>query len=213
MQPSGMFFATTERMMRNRIAQAGGFTLIELMVVVVVIGILAAIAIPNFMSMRQRAKEASVKANMHTLQLAAEDFCSLADGSYPENPTNTVGAVLSAVGLIAAGDAGNYPQLIADQCPGTMNTVSTTVNALIPGDNNYGNAFSPQSNSLDALAAVPVPGPAAPAHVDNPAANASGEGTVYWGPMGTAGATAMQGYVIYGDGDEGILTIDLRSGH
>ena len=59
-----------------------GFTLIELMVVVVIIGILASIAIPNFISMQDRAKEGSVKANMHTLQLAAEDYGILNDGVY-----------------------------------------------------------------------------------------------------------------------------------
>jgi type IV pilus assembly protein PilA len=59
-----------------------GFTLIELMIVVVIIGILAAIAIPNFIAMQDRAKEGSTKANMHTVQLASEDYGVQNNGTY-----------------------------------------------------------------------------------------------------------------------------------
>jgi prepilin-type N-terminal cleavage/methylation domain-containing protein len=65
-----------------------GFTLIELIIVVVIIGILAAVGIPNFVRMAGNAKEASVKENSHTVQLAAEDWSVQAGGIYPGTVTD-----------------------------------------------------------------------------------------------------------------------------
>jgi len=62
--------------------QREGFTLIELMIVVVIIGILASMAIPNYIQMQDRAREAKVKSHAHALQLAAEDFAVRNDGIY-----------------------------------------------------------------------------------------------------------------------------------
>jgi len=66
-----------------------GFTLVELMIVVLVIGILAAIAIPNFLSLVARAREASTKKNMHLLQTATEDFAAVSGGRYPDDASST----------------------------------------------------------------------------------------------------------------------------
>ena len=75
-------------MIKSLKKKQGGFTLIELMVVIVIIGTLVAIALPNFIGAQDRAKVSSVKANMHTVQTVIETYAVDWGGVYAENFAN-----------------------------------------------------------------------------------------------------------------------------
>src|ERR1051326_5433785 len=59
-----------------------GFTLIELLVVMLILGILAAIALPAFFNQRDKAGDAEAKEYAHTAQVAIETYATDNDGSY-----------------------------------------------------------------------------------------------------------------------------------
>ena len=59
-----------------------GFTLIELLVVILIIGILAAIAIPSFLSQKNKATDANAKEVARTAELAAETYSSDHSANY-----------------------------------------------------------------------------------------------------------------------------------
>ena len=64
-----------------------GFTLVEIMIVVAIIALLAAIAIPNLLRARLNANEARAKASLHGLITAVESYAAQ-EGDYPASETN-----------------------------------------------------------------------------------------------------------------------------
>jgi prepilin-type N-terminal cleavage/methylation domain-containing protein len=77
-----------------------GFTIIELMLVVLTISLLMAIAIPAFINMTNRAREAGVKGQVHTLQMTAEDYAAQNDGVYSDQAADLT-PLLPGAGLMA----------------------------------------------------------------------------------------------------------------
>ncbi len=79
-----------------------GFTLIELMIVVVIIGILAALAIPRFMAASKKSKISEAKMVVKQIWTASQAYYE-ERGSYPAASTNVFAAAGEAAGTIPAG--------------------------------------------------------------------------------------------------------------
>ena len=69
-----------------------GFTLVEIMIVVAIIALLAAIAIPNLLRAKISANDALAKSTLRSLSTSAETFATANIGNYPTNITSLTGA-------------------------------------------------------------------------------------------------------------------------
>jgi type IV pilus assembly protein PilA len=89
--------------MHHRRARQRGFTLIELLVVILIVGVLAAIAIPSFLSEWSKADDASAKELARTAQTVAETIAADHEGSYGGVSVDALTAVEPTINVSSAG--------------------------------------------------------------------------------------------------------------
>ena len=93
----------------------GGFTLIELLVVIIIIGILAAIAIPTFLKQREKGWLAAVKSDVKNVATAEESYGTDNDGAY-----TTTGSLIRAEGYNPSSDVTVKVALITTGSPAVV---------------------------------------------------------------------------------------------
>jgi type IV pilus assembly protein PilA len=79
-----------------------GFSLIELLVVILIIAVLAAIVIPSFLNQRAKAYDAGAKELAHAAQVAAESYATDNDGSYANLTASALNQYDSTIPIASA---------------------------------------------------------------------------------------------------------------
>jgi type IV pilus assembly protein PilA len=118
--------------LRQRSADEGGFTLIELLVVILIIGILAAIAIPSFLNQKSKAYDASAKELARTAETTAETYSTDHEGGY----AGMTAAELEKyeTGLLDCTAAGASSNACLKEAPGLATSYKIVTKAANTGD-------------------------------------------------------------------------------
>jgi type IV pilus assembly protein PilA len=107
-----------------------GFTLIELLVVILIIGILAAIAIPSFLNQKSKASDAAAKELAHSMQVATETYATDHSGSYTGLSLTTLNQYESTI-QTASGNGNAYATVANGSATGyTITAASTDTNTF-----------------------------------------------------------------------------------
>jgi type IV pilus assembly protein PilA len=112
--------------LRQRAGDERGFTLIELLVVILIIGILAAIAIPSFINQKGKASDAAAKELAHTAQVAIETCGTDNNGSYNVATCDTPTALVAYEATIQTSSGNGNAFLYSVTTPNTGGYTVTT---------------------------------------------------------------------------------------